>query len=89
MTKRLIEVFTAGCYICENTVNEIKSLACANCEIKVYDLNKKCDTNECQDKAKEYGIQSVPAVAINGKLVDCCSKRGIDIEVLKRAGLGQ
>lgn len=89
MAKRLIEVFTAGCYVCENAVKEIKTLACPNCEVKVYDLNKKCDSNECEIMAKQYGINSVPAVAIDGKLVDCCSNRGINIEALKRAGLGQ
>ena len=87
--KRLIEIFTADCYICENAVKEIKTLACPNCEVKVYDLNKKCNTNECVEKAEQYGVKSVPAVAINGKLVDCCSNRGIDYETLKRAGLGQ
>ena len=89
MAKRLVEVFTAGCPICEDAVKEIKVLACPNCEVTVYDLNKRCDTNECVDKAKQYGIKSVPAVAIDGKLVDCCNNRGIDIEALKRAGLGQ
>lgn len=88
LAKRLIEVFTAGCYICENAVKEIKALSCSNCEVKVYDLNKGCETNECKEKAKQYDIKSVPAVAIDGKLVDCCSNRGIDIEALKRAGLG-
>lgn len=89
MAKRLIEVFTAGCYVCDNAIKQVKELACPNCEVIVYDLNKKCDTNECETKAKQYGINSVPAVAIEGKLVDCCSNRGIDIEALKRAGLGQ
>lgn len=87
--KRVIEIFTAGCHICDNAVKEIEALACPNCEVKVYDLNKKCSTNECVEKAQRYGVQSVPAVAINGKLVDCCSNRGIDYEALKRAGLGQ
>jgi len=89
MAKRLIEVFTSGCYVCEKAVNEIKALACPNCEVKVYDLNKKCETGECEVKAKEYGVNSIPAVAIDGKLVSCCSNRGIDIEALKVAGLGQ
>lgn len=89
MAKRLIEVFTSGCYVCDNAVKQIKELACPNCQVVVYDLNKKCDTNECEDKAKKYGIQSVPAVAIDGKLVDCCKNKGIDIEILKAAGLGQ
>jgi len=89
MAKRLIEVFTAGCYVCEKAVNEIKALACPNCEVKVYDLNKKCETGECEVKAKEYGVNSIPAVAIDGKLISCCTNRGIDIEALKTAGLGQ
>jgi MerR family mercuric resistance operon transcriptional regulator len=89
MAKRLIEVFTAGCYVCEKAVNEIKALACPNCEVKVYDLNKKCETGECEVKAKQYGVNSLPAVAIDGKLVSCCTNRGIDIEALKKAGLGQ
>lgn len=89
MAKRLVELFTAGCPICEDALKEVKALACPNCEVKVYDLSKRCDTNECVDKAKQYGIKSVPAVAIDGKLVDCCNNRGIDIEALKRAGLAQ
>lgn len=87
--KRLIEVFSAGCFICENAIEKIKALACPSCEIKVYDLNKGCESKEYVDKAKKYGVKSVPAVAIDGKLVDCCSNKGIDFEALKKAGLGQ
>jgi glutaredoxin len=58
-------------------------------KVVVYDLNKGCDTNECETKAKEYGVQSVPTVTINGKLIDCCKNNGINIESLKAAGLGQ
>ncbi|EGL81373.1 hypothetical protein CathTA2_0097 [Caldalkalibacillus thermarum TA2.A1] len=89
MSKRRIEVFTAGCYLCDSVVKEIKALACSNCEVIVYDLNNKCNSNECENKVKQYGIQSIPAVAINGKLVDCCQGKGVDIEKLKAAGLGQ
>ncbi len=56
---------------------------------EIGDLHTKCSTNECEDKAKEYRIKSVPAVAINGKLVDCCKNNGIDIDALKAAGLGK
>jgi hypothetical protein len=35
------------------------------------------------------GVKSVPAVAINEKLVDCCKNSGIDMISLKEAGLGQ
>lgn len=57
----------------------MKELACDNCEVVVYDLNQKCDTLECEVKAKEYGVKSVPAVAINGKLV---TTNGIDVDAL-------
>lgn len=87
--KRLIEVFATGCYICEKAIEEIKSLACPSCEVKVYDLNAKCTTEECVDKAKSYGVNSLPAIVIDGKLANCCSGRGIDLGVLKAAGLGQ
>ena len=41
------------------------------------------------EKAKELGVQSVPAVAIDGKLAGCCDRRGIDEKALQDAGLGK
>ena len=40
-------------------------------------------------RAKELGVRSVPAVVIDGKLASCCADRGVDIDVLKNAGLGK
>ena len=89
MGKRIVEIFTAGCSVCNEVVSQVKAHACSNCEIVVYDLNKKCESKICENKAKEYGVKSVPAVAINGKLVECCRKsNGINFEALKEAGLG-
>ena len=87
--KRKIEVFTAGCPVCEETIRQVQEAARSSCEVIVYDLNKGCETNECRDKAKEYGIKSVPGVAIDGKLASCCDNRGVNMEALKQAGLGQ
>jgi predicted DsbA family dithiol-disulfide isomerase len=39
-------------------------------------------------KAKQYGISSVPAIVIDGKLADCCAGRGPNESVLRAAGLG-
>lgn len=89
MAKRVVEVFTSGCFLCGDVVKQVKALACDHCEVIVYDINKGCATNECKIKAQEYGVKSVPAVAINGQLVDCCKNNGVDIESLKAAGLGQ
>ena len=40
-------------------------------------------------RAKKLGIQSIPAVVIDGKLVSCGGLTSVDIEGLKAAGLGK
>ena len=89
MAKRKVEVFTAGCPVCEDTVKTVKSLACPSCEVVVYDLNKDCPTNECRTKAKEYGITRVPAVAVDGRLLDCCRQGPVTAKALKATGVGR
>lgn len=87
--KREVEVFTAGCPLCEETVNLVKSLACPNCELQVYDLREGYATDECQEEVTRYGVTAVPAVAINGVLLDCCRRERIDQTMLQAAGVGQ
>ena len=48
--KRKVELFTAGCPLCDKVVKLVKSLACASCEVTIYDLRK-----EAMDKARKYG----------------------------------
>jgi len=50
----------------------IKELACDQCEVTTYDLVKQCYDKTCLAKMKAYGIQKIPAVAVDGKLLDCC-----------------
>jgi glutaredoxin 3 len=37
-TKRRIEVFSAGCAVCEETVAMVKRLACPSCDVAVLDM---------------------------------------------------
>lgn len=83
--KRKIEIFTAGCPICEEQVKKIKEAACNNCEVISLNINSDKDA---LIRAKAYNVRSLPAVAINGKLAECCTHGGIDINVLKSLGLG-
>ena len=83
--KRKIEVFSAGCPVCEETIALINRLACSSCEISVLDMHDRA----VAARAKRLGIRSVPAVAINGVLADCCAGRGPDESTLRAAGLGQ
>ena len=41
-----------------------------------------------QQKAKEYGVARVPAVAVNGTLADCCQGGAIDVNALRALGVG-
>lgn len=83
--KRKIEVFSAGCPVCEETVSLVKRLSCPSCEVSVLDMN---DPNVAE-RAKSLGVRSVPAVAVDGKLAACCAKGGPDEATLKSAGLGK
>ncbi len=83
-TTRKIEVFSAGCAVCEDTITLINRIACPSCEVEILDMHKP----EVSNKAKRYGIRSVPAVVIDGKLADCCAGRGPDEGQLRAAGIG-
>lgn len=87
MPKRKVEVFTSGCPICEPTVDLVKRLACPSCEVIIYDLTKD-NKKEIQDKAMVYGIERIPAVAVNGKLLECCEMSSVSENILKQAGVG-
>lgn len=82
--KRKVEVFSAGCPVCDETIEMVKGIACPDCEVTVLDLKDAA----VADRAKSLGIRSVPAVVIDGKLADCCAGRGPDEATLKAAGLG-
>lgn len=87
--KRQIEVFTANCPVCDPIVKMIEELACDGCEVTTYDLVKQCDDKTCLAKMNAYGIQKIPAVAVNGKLLDCCKDQAITKEKLIEAGISQ
>lgn len=82
---RKIEIFSAGCSVCENLVEQVHDAACPSCDIQVLDMKSP----DIQERAADLGIKSVPAVVIDGKLADCCAGRGVDLNVLRSAGLGQ
>ena len=82
---RQIEVFSAGCAVCEAAVSQIEALACPSCEISVLDMSDQ----KVSARAQALGVRSLPAVVIDGVLADCCAGRGINEETLRAAGLGQ
>ncbi len=83
-SQRQIEIFSAGCPACEDTIKLVNSMACASCNVNVLDMNQA----DVAARAAQLGIRSVPAMVIDGKLADCCSGRGPDEAALKAAGIG-
>jgi glutaredoxin 3 len=84
-SKRKIEVFSAGCPACEETIAMVNDLACESCEIVVLDMHDP----KVAKRAKGLGVRSVPAVAVNGALAGCCAGRGPDAATLQSMGVGQ
>lgn len=87
--KRQIEVFTAGCPVCEPVVKTVKEMACDSCEVTVYNIVEQCEDKVCVDKMNKYNITSLPAVAVNGELLACYQNRGVSKKDLAAAGVGQ
>ncbi len=85
MTTRKIEVFSAGCPLCKDTVDLVNRLSCPSCDVTVVDMQDIKGST----RARDLGVKSVPAVAINGKLADCCAGRGPEEATLRGAGLRQ
>ena len=83
--RRQVEIFSAGCPVCEDVIDRVNDMACPSCEITVRDMK---DTAVAA-RAASLGIRSVPSVVIDGKIAACCTNRDIDEEVLRAAGLGQ
>jgi hypothetical protein len=83
--KRRVEVFTAGCAVCQGVVEMVNELACPNCDVTIYNLNK----NEGVDEAKVYGVTALPSIVVNGELLECCKRGPITKDDLKAAGVGQ
>lgn len=79
--KKKIEVFSAGCSTCKETIEIVKRIAGSSYDVVIHDMHQ----SEIASKAKNFGVRSVPAVVIDGKLAGCCAGRGPDEHVLRSA----
>ncbi len=81
--KQKIEIFSSGCPVCNEAVDLIHRLACDECEISVLDMHEP----EVANRAKGLGVQSIPAVVLDGSLASCCAGPGVNESSLRTAGL--
>jgi glutaredoxin len=79
--KHTIEIYSAGCATCKETIDMVKRVAGPDHEVKVHEMRH----DDAAARAKKLGIRSLPAVVINGKLAGCCAGRGPDEHVIREA----
>lgn len=63
--KHKVEIFTADCPICRETINMVKEAdCCKNSDI----VEHLCKGDICCTPAQKYKIRSVPSIVVDGKL---------------------
>ncbi|MDR4483965.1 MAG: thioredoxin family protein [Nitrospirales bacterium] len=83
-TTRQVEIFSAGCQVCDDTITLVKQLACPSCEITVLNMNDQTVSS----RARALGIRTIPAVLVDGQLIECCAENGPSERVLRATGIG-
>ena len=58
-----IEIFSAGCPLCQEAVATVHRIAPRGAEVEVIDMHKPLGA----ERARQYGISQVPAVIVDGK----------------------
>ncbi len=81
-----IEIFSAGCPVCEAGEARVRELAGDHQEVVVHDLRHD---EAAAVRAADQGIKAVPAVVVDGELLGCCRNSGPSDEELVAAGVGQ
>ena len=84
-TQSRIEVFSAGCAVCEDAVAMVRRLACPSCGVEVVSTRDAAGAA----RAHQYGITRVPAVVVDGRLLVCCAEGGPTEAALRDAGIGR
>lgn len=80
--KRKVEIFTAGCPICQEVVSKIEAVSpCDSCETEIVVTQKLAGA----ERAKTLGVSRLPAIAVDGELLSCCATSSVDLEKLKQA----
>jgi len=79
--KHTIEIFSAGCATCKETIEMVKKVVGSDHTVQVHEM----EHGDTAARAKTLGVRSLPAVVVNGKLAGCCAGRGPDEHVLREA----
>jgi len=85
VASRKVEIFSAGCSVCNETVELVKRISCPSCDVTVLNMTHQ----DVAQRARLLGIRSVPVVVVDRKLASRCTGRGPNEAELRAAGIGQ
>ncbi len=83
-TAHQIDVYTAGCPLCEDVIGTVRRLAMPEQTVTVHDLRDE----DAAERAARLGVRSVPAVVVDGRLAGCCMGGGVSEAGLRVEGVG-
>lgn len=75
---KLIEVFSAGCPLCDETLQRVRPRVSNGDELVVQDLR----TEGGRRRAAALGVARVPALAPDGRLAECCRVEPVRVELV-------
>jgi glutaredoxin 3 len=78
--KRKVEVFSAGSALCHEVIDVVRVEAGSSSQIIDHDMMDA----RVLVRAEKFGIRSVPAIVIDGKLASCCAGRGVGYSDLEK-----
>ena len=81
---RTVEVFTAGCPLCEPVVALVQRIACGQCEVTIHNLHEPVGAR----RAQEAQVHRAPMVLVDGKPAECCAVGPVTEAGLRAAGIG-
>ncbi len=63
--KGKIEVFTAGCSVCDDTLRLVKeAVSSCGCEV----IERRCPPQQMCEEGKAYAVRAMPTVVVDGAI---------------------
>jgi MerR family transcriptional regulator, copper efflux regulator len=82
---RKVEVYTAGCPICEPAVELVRRIASSGDDVTVYDVNSD---PQAAARARAANVTRLPTVLVDGRPAGCCQLGPVTEAELRAAGVG-
>jgi DNA-binding transcriptional MerR regulator len=84
--KKHVELFTAGCQVCEPAVELVQRVACPHCDVTIHNVR---DDPKAASRAKAAHVARLPMVLVDGKPLECCHIGPVTEAALRAAGVGK